>query len=121
MVNYGNLGENLKNYRIQNGLSIKKLNSLLTSLNFPISSQSIYKWESNKATPDINILNTLANIYNISISCFFNNNGKIQSLNNTELKLIEYLHKYKIFRRIVYSMIKLNKRWEWWKQDYQLD
>ncbi|MBO6134335.1 MAG: helix-turn-helix transcriptional regulator [Lachnospiraceae bacterium] len=103
------MGKRLKSLRIQNGFSIKKLSLVFSEFNFPISIQTIYKWESDRMLPDIKSLGTLASIYNVGIESFFDGEGNIHSLNESELKLISYLHSYKAFKRILSLLAKLRE------------
>ena len=103
------LGDNLKKYRNQNGLSIKQVCTLLSDMNLPISMQTIYKWEADKATPDLKSLHVLASIYNINVGSFFNDNSRFQSLNENEEKVLNFLHKYKSFKKIIFLIMKINK------------
>lgn len=104
-----NIGDNLKMIRLQNGLTIKQVISLLNDLNLPISIQTLYKWEANKITPDIRSLNTLAGIYSVNVGSFFNDNSRFQSLNENEERLLTLLHKYKVFRKIIFLIMKIYK------------
>ena len=103
------IGKKLKELRIQNGISVKRLNGLLSDLNQPINIKTIYKWENNLANPDIRMLNALATIYNVGIGSFFDDNSRTQSLSNIEIKLLSHMHKSKIFRKIVYLLVKLER------------
>ena len=103
------IGKKLKELREQNGFTVKKLSGLLTALNQPISIKMIYKWEANLCVPDIRILNALATIYNVGIGSFFDDNSNIQSLSATELKLITFMQKSKVFRRLMYMLVKLKR------------
>lgn len=109
MVNNKSLGKKLRSLRTQNGLSVKKLYTILDSLNLPICTQSIYKWEIGLAAPDLKTLNALANIYNISIGSFFDEDGKVQALTPDEQRLIEQLHSSRVFKRIIFLLVKLSK------------
>ena len=69
----GKLAENLKSYRKARNLSQGKLASMLK-----ISAQSISKWECGTATPDIEKLCVLSEIFNVSIDTLLghSNSGK---------------------------------------------
>ena len=109
MVDNIEIGKKLRSLRIQNGLSVKKLYTLLDSLNLPICTQSIYKWETGLAVPDIKTLNGLATIYNISIGSFFDEDGKVQALTHDEQRLIDQLQSSRVFKRIIFLLVKLSK------------
>lgn len=103
------VGNTLKHLRLQNGFSIKHLSSILNDFNYPISDKTIYKWESNKIIPDIKSLNILAKIYNVGLESFFESSSKIQALTSVELKLISYLHSYKLFKKVVFMLARLDR------------
>lgn len=103
------IGDKLKEFRIKNGFSVKKLSGLLTAINQPISTQMIYKWEKNLCVPDIRMLNALASIYNVGIGHFFDDDSSVQALSEVELKLLSHMQKSKIFRRIIYLLVKLER------------
>lgn len=109
MVDNVKIGKKLRSLRIQNGLSVKKLYEILDGLNLPICTQSIYKWETGLSAPDIKTLNALATIYNTSIGSFFDEDSKIQALTSDEQRLIEQLHSSRVFKRIIFLLIKLSK------------
>lgn len=109
MVGTIKIGRNLKTLRIQNGFTIQRLCIVLSEFNFPISYQTIYKWESDKIMPDMRSLNVLATIYNVGLESFFDDSSNVQSLSSGELKLISYLHTYKTFKRIIFLLAKLDK------------
>lgn len=56
------IGENLRKLRVKNELTQEKLAEV-----FGVSPQAISRWENNSAYPDITILPSLANYYNVSI------------------------------------------------------
>ena len=99
----------LRALRIENGLSVKKLCAILTEFNYPISYQTIYKWESGAITPDLKSLNILADLYNVSINSFFDDDSHIQALDDSELKLISYLRTFKLFNKTVLMLVKFNQ------------
>ena len=103
------IGNTLKSLRLQNGFSVKCLSSMLNDFNYPISDKTIYKWESNKTIPDIKSLNILAKIYNVGLESFFESGSKIQALTSIELKLISYLHSYKLFKKVVLMLARLDR------------
>lgn len=109
MVEVIKIGRNLKALRQQNGFSIRKLSLVLAEFGYPISFQTIYKWESDKIMPNIKSLNILSTIYNVGLESFFDDGSNVQSLSNGELKLISYLHTYKTFQKIVFLLSKLDK------------
>lgn len=56
------IGENLRKLRIKNELTQEKLAEV-----FGVSPQAISRWENNSTYPDITILPSIANYYNVSI------------------------------------------------------
>ena len=57
-----NIGENLKKLRIKSELTQEQLAEI-----FNVSPQAISRWENNSSYPDITMLPSLANYYNVSI------------------------------------------------------
>lgn len=104
------LGNRLKNARKQNGLSIVAVKKLLENFNENICASIIYKWESNEVTPPISILNYLANIYNTTVSQLIDDTMGIQALNEFELKFIDTLRIDPEFKKIIYMIIKKDKK-----------
>lgn len=56
------LGDNLKKYRLQKGLTQEQLAEILT-----VSPQAVSRWEHDAAYPDITLLPAIANFYDISL------------------------------------------------------
>ncbi len=70
------LEEKLITLRKTLGLSQEEL-----AYKLDVSRQSVYKWESGQATPDINKLKVLSLLYNVSIDNLLNNNEDIIYMN----------------------------------------
>lgn len=101
--------ENLKKLRQQKGLSQQKLADILH-----ISQQSVYKYENDITSPDIETLKNIADFFETSIDYIVGHTDlpyKIEptvrlSLNHDEAKLVEkYQHLSPKRRSVIHSVI----------------
>lgn len=65
------LGENLKKYRIQNGLTQEQLAEV-----FGVSPQAVSRWELGTTFPDIALLPVIADYFDITTDELFGINGE---------------------------------------------
>lgn len=81
------IGENLRKLRIKNELTQEKLAEV-----FGVSPQAISRWENNSTYPDVTMLPSIANYYNISIDELMGMDEirNIEKINNTFSIVHEY-------------------------------
>ena len=75
------LGERLKMYRTQKGLSQEKIAEMLD-----VSRQAVTKWEAGQTTPSSDNLIALANLYDVSLDELIGKNGDEMSSTEEEKK-----------------------------------
>ncbi|GKQ43339.1 hypothetical protein RD055328_12620 [Companilactobacillus sp. RD055328] len=80
-----NLSEQLRAYRIKNGLSQTDVSNIMH-----ISRQSISKWEHGTITPSIENLKELSKIYHVSLDVLLENEANVEKSykNNSTLLLV---------------------------------
>lgn len=89
-----NIGNILKKYRIDSGLSVKTISDIMTSKGFKASEKTIYSWENGNSSPTPEALLEMCTIYGVGniLEAFgydgYKNNGSLQ-LNIYEIDLIE--------------------------------
>ena len=69
------LGEKIKDFRTRAGLSQEQLAEKLC-----VSRQAITKWENDRGIPDINNLQSIANLFDVSIDLLVNNKEGISKI-----------------------------------------
>ncbi|MDB8802748.1 helix-turn-helix transcriptional regulator [Romboutsia sp. 1001216sp1] len=87
MENQLSLGEKIRLARTNKGLKQSDLSNMLGIRNTAVSS-----WENNQSKPDINILESLCYILEVSPNYFFNLDNK----NTITLKELELIKKYRL-------------------------
>ncbi|MCC0678221.1 MULTISPECIES: helix-turn-helix domain-containing protein [unclassified Clostridioides] len=87
MINNQTLGDKIKSARKNKGLKQSELSNLLGIRNTTVSS-----WENNSSKPDINILELLCGILDVSPNFFFNTDNK----ENITIKELELIRKYRL-------------------------
>ena len=58
----GLIGENIKNYRIEKGMTQKELADKLF-----VTAQAVSRWENNEVEPSLNTIVILAEIFEVSV------------------------------------------------------
>ncbi|MDE5978205.1 MAG: helix-turn-helix domain-containing protein [Turicibacter sp.] len=81
------LGEKIKIARINKGLKQSELSDLLG-----VRSTAISSWENNLSKPDVNKIEIMCSIFEVSPNYFFNIKSK-NSFTNNEIDLIEKYRK----------------------------
>jgi len=81
------IGENLRKLRIKNELTQEKLAEVLG-----VSPQAISRWENNSTYPDITMLPSIANYYNVSIDELMGMDEirNVEKINSTFSSIHEY-------------------------------
>jgi len=81
------IGENLRKLRIKNELTQEKLAEVLG-----VSPQAISRWENNSTYPDITMLPSIANYYNVSIDELIGMDEirNVEKINSTFSSVHEY-------------------------------
>lgn len=59
-----NIGENIKSYRMKNGLTQKELGDMLIWNGCPISGKTVSSWEVNRTEPKIGLIEQMCKIFN---------------------------------------------------------
>lgn len=65
-----NIGERIKNYRLQNGMTQEKLAAELN-----ISFQAVSKWERSESLPDVTLVARLAEVLNVTCDALLSDNA----------------------------------------------
>jgi len=78
------IGNNLKQFRAESGLSQKEIADTLN-----VSPQAVSRWENNEVEPDISTLSKLANIYKVSVDELINGKKLEETKQVEESKPIE--------------------------------
>ena len=71
-----------------------------------VSFQSISKWETGAALPDITMLVTIADLFSITVDDLIGRNHMVYGLSQTTVlwdEKVDYLHQYSLFRQEVSS------------------
>lgn len=91
------IGENIAKLRKINNMSQNDLAKLLN-----VSNKTISKWECNNSIPDIDILNQIAKIFNISIDELTNMEINLKNNNNKSSKIKDLDDKFNFSRKRVW-------------------
>lgn len=105
------IGDTLKKYRNNSGISVKQISDVLTQKGFKASESTIYSWENGNSQPTPGALLVMCETYGISdvLSAFgydgYNPDGSIQ-LNMDEISFIErYRNLDQIGKKFIASFI----------------
>lgn len=85
------LGEKIRNYRKQAGLTQEQLADKLF-----VSRQAITKWESDAGTPDINNIQALAQLFNISVDALLKDEEMSLDVIREKIDLSQYQRESKL-------------------------
>jgi transcriptional regulator with XRE-family HTH domain len=93
------LGEKIKGFRTRAGLSQEQLAEKLC-----VSRQAITKWENDRGIPDINNLQSIANLFDVSIDSLVNNLEGTSNIVGVTEKLI---NKAILRQSLIYFLLPL--------------
>lgn len=105
-----NIGNILKKYRVDSGMSVKEISDILTNKGFKASEKTIYSWENGNSSPTPEALLEMCTLYGVSniLEAFgydgYNNNGSLQ-LNIHEINLIEKFRKLDKYGKEIVTFI----------------
>ena len=74
------IGENIKKFRLKNGLTQKDLADKLF-----VTSQAISRWEKEDVEPSITTITQMAKIFNISVDELVGNKNKIEKIEENNI------------------------------------
>lgn len=96
------LGEKIRNYRKQAGLTQEQLADKLF-----VSRQAITKWESDAGTPDINNIQALAQLFNISVDALLKDEEMSLDVIREKIDLSQYQRESKL--QTIYNVVVKDK------------
>lgn len=92
------IGNNIRELRKANKLTQSEL---AEKLNY--SNKAISRWESGEVVPDVLTLNKICELFNIPISCIFEENAKNKKVKNT--------HKFQMGNKLTISLLGILLVW----------
>lgn len=102
-----NIGEKLRKLRAINKLKAVEAIDLLAKYGRPISSKTLYKWEQNLITPDLDTLSTLCHIYNTSLQeLFVSPDAKYISIGTYENRFLKMIRGNKNYKKALILILK---------------
>lgn len=104
------IGKKLKTLRKENKLTAKDICEKLRLKNMQYSESSIYKWEEDKAEPDIYVLTELSKIFKASLPSILDAESlELHNLTPRETKILNYFRNDEDFMNIAMLMLKYIK------------
>jgi len=105
-----NIGNILKKYRVDSGMSVKTISDILTNKGFKASEKTIYSWENGNSSPTPEALLEMCTLYGVSniLEAFgydgYKSNGSLQ-LNIHEIDLIEKFRRLDKYSKEIVTFI----------------
>ncbi len=102
-----NIGEKIRKFREINKFKAEEVIELLSKYGKPITSKTLYKWERNLITPDLDTLSILCHIYNTSLQeLFASPDAKYISIGTYEERFLNMIRGNKNYKKALTLIIK---------------